>query len=331
MPLNPYGKNYNMIDPAHFFNTAEYMNQLGIKKADNPAMLMNNIAPTALQGFSVAGNRAGITSLPGQGAQVGLYGLNNLQNLYSGAQNMLGQIMPSLGSLTNSDMTAGQSLSNYLFNQGKGDLDKSLNENINKFREDAFRRGLGASSSMLSGMRNLYESNADALGSLRSNSDMQGLQYAWDLANQRTQAADFLSGLNSDLYRQINEVPLNIASGYTFKQADLEESNKGMNLDRLSQYYGLVNDATNAFNTIAGELGGKTMDLIPEVMRQQLEAQKLAEQARQFDATNQLANVTPQQLQQLIKSSYVWRHPQTGEILYPEGYTARPEMLKKML
>lgn len=218
------------------------------KEPVEPTLLLNQIPSTMIPGVGVSGNSAGISSVPGVGTGVGLYGLDNLNKIYSQSQNKLSSMIPDIGRVTEQDMMAGNQIGNYLYNQGKLDVNSNLQSNVKDFREDSFSRGLGASSSMLNGMQNLLSANARALADLRSNSDQKGLQYAWDLANMRNDSAKYLTDLNSDIYRQVNEVPLKLGLDYSIPQAKLSESNNQMNLDRLSDYYQITNQGISDYN-----------------------------------------------------------------------------------
>lgn len=218
------------------------------KEPVKPELLMNEIPSTTIPGVFVNGNSAGVNSIPGLGTGVGLYGLDNLNKLYSQSQNQLYNMMPSIGRVTNQDMMAGNQVGNYLYNQGKMDINANLGTNVKDFREDSFRRGLGASSSMLNGMQNLFAANARALADLRSNADAKGLEYAWDIARMRNDSAKYLADLNNDIYRQVNEVPLNLGLDYSIPQAKLTDGNKQMNLDRLIDYYQITNQGINDYN-----------------------------------------------------------------------------------
>ncbi|MGD9581404.1 MAG: hypothetical protein AB7V50_08520 [Vampirovibrionia bacterium] len=219
------------------------------KESVEPTLLLNDIPETSLQGVFVNGNSAGINTIPGLGTGVGLYGLDNLNKIYSQSQNQLYSLMPDVGRVTDNDLTAGNQLSNYLYSQGKADIDSNLQTNVKDFREDTFRRGLGASSSMLNGMQNLYSANSRALADLRSTSDTKGLEYAMNLANMRSDSAKFLSDINNDIYRQVNEVPLQLGLDYSIPQAELSDSNKQLNLDRLVNYYQIYNKGIDNYNS----------------------------------------------------------------------------------
>lgn len=223
-------------------------NSTKLKEPVAPSGLLAEIPPTDIPGVMVGGNTAGINYVPGIGTIVGLYGLDNLRNMAGSAQTQLYSMLPELGNIKDSELKSGLDLSNYLYGRGMSNIEGSLASNIKRFREDAFRRGLAASSSMLSGMNNLYGAGANALAQLRTDSDMKGLQYAWDLANRRTDAAKFLSGLNNDIYKQINQVPIQFGLDYSIPQAKLYDSNKQLNLNRLSDYYKIYNQAINNYN-----------------------------------------------------------------------------------
>lgn len=218
------------------------------KEPVDPTLLLNEIPSTTIPGVFVNGNSAGINTIPGLGTGVGLYGLDNLNKIYSQSQNQLSSMLPDIGRVTNQDMMAGNQIGNYLYNQGKLDVDANLQTNVKDFREDSFSRGLGASSSMLNGMQNLLSANARALADLRSNSDAKGLQYAWDLANMRNDSAKYLTDLNNSIYNQVNEVPLKLGLDYSVPQAKLTDSNNQMNLDRLIDYYQISNQGISDYN-----------------------------------------------------------------------------------
>lgn len=220
----------------------------GINAPAMPGLLLDTIPNVTTPNFKITGDNYGIVNDPVNGSSVGVYGMGNLRNLSDQTQAQLASLLPSVGQLTSSDMNFGNAYANNLYNRGKSDLDSALNSNINRFREDAFRRGLAASSSMLNGMGQLYNSNAQALENLRSDADQQGLGYSYNLANMRNSGANFLKGLNSDLYHQTNTVPLQLGQNYAINQARLNQANNALNLQRLSNYYTITNQGLNNYN-----------------------------------------------------------------------------------
>lgn len=220
----------------------------GVKKPADPVELKEPIPPTQVPNLGITGGYTGISNDPAYGTQVGIYGLDKLRQIYNQTQNQLGNILPNLGNLSPEDLSSGQKIADTLYDRGRKDLESSLYNNVANFRDDSFRRGMGASSSFLSGINSLLGSNSNALANLRSESDLQGLKYAWDLANMRNKAAGLLNSFNSDIYGQINQFPLELGLDYALSQAKLSDQNKALNADRLYNYYRLKNQGTRDYN-----------------------------------------------------------------------------------
>lgn len=219
-----------------------------LKDPVDPVLLKEEIVPTNVPNIGVLGGFSGIKNSPEAGTNVGVWNLDSIKDIANQAQGQLRNILPDVGSLSAEDMASGLAFADLMFNKGKSDIDSNLYNNIKNLREDSFRRGLGASSSFLSGMGKLYGSNASALGDLRNDSFMQGLNYASNLANMRNQGANLLNNISGDTFFQSTQFPINAGMKFAIPQAQLWENNKKLNLGRLGDYYGISNNAITNYN-----------------------------------------------------------------------------------
>lgn len=238
------------------------------KEPVQPTELLTKIPATNIPGVFVGGEQGSVSQLPGVGTNVGLYGFSNLNAIYRKAQNGLSSLIPALaGGPTPDDMNYGQSVANMLYNQGRDSINNQLQYDVQRFREDSMRRGMGASSSFLQGINNLMGANSSALADLRNQANNEGLKYAWDLANQRFNTAQFLNNVNKDLYTQLNEIPMNIGVDFAIPQAELWDANKQMNFDRLSDYYTIYNNSIRDYNKATNNYNKNQNDFVTSLSK----------------------------------------------------------------
>jgi hypothetical protein len=219
-----------------------------IREPINPTGLMKSVVPTSIPGVNTAGSFGGIRYNPNTGTEVGIDDLESLRRLSLATQGRMNEFLPDLGKLASSDISSGNELSRLLYGQGADLINENLSDNINSFREDAFRRGMAASSSYLSGMKKLYDANARSLGGLLNDSQINGLNYAAQLAQMRSNAFNQLGNMNNNLFYQTSEFPLQAGLQYSLPQARLWDANKQLNSNRLRDYYGMRNDSISNYN-----------------------------------------------------------------------------------
>lgn len=233
--------------------------------------------PTIPMGFPSGGNAAmipsinfkdGMSGVKNNGKNsmsVGISGLDQAKQLAAQIQQQFNSLIPGVGQMTPSDLAAAKAYSDYVFNQGKQTLDATLDRNIGNFREDLVKRGLGASSSMLNGMQNLFNSNAMALADLQNKSGESGLKYAWDLANMRTNAAGSLNQMNSDLYKQINQIPLEMAAKFAVPQAQMQDAAANRAMENVFNYYQQLNNNISKENEASAKLASTLLGFLPKM------------------------------------------------------------------
>jgi hypothetical protein len=209
-----------------------------------PRRLLKPVSVTQIPAVNLSGAFSGLKNLGSKGISIGIDNLEGLKNLARQSNQSLRNLLPDVGKLTSGDLETGMQLADLLYNRGAGELEGKLARDIQSFREDAMKRGMGASSSFMSGIENLFGANAGALSNLRNDSWLQGYNYAKDVAGMRNDAASILNKLAGDAYYQSSVFPLESGLKAAFNQADLNDSSKKLNLQRLKDYYNLVNSIT---------------------------------------------------------------------------------------
>lgn len=227
--------------------------QPNFKDPVDPNRLTQSPDLAYMPSVSVSGGFSGIKTDPINGIQVGIEGLDNIKNISNQSQSQLQKLIPDLDRVTERDMEFANAYADLLYDKGKRNVESSLSNNISKFREDAFNRGMANSSSFLDGINSLFGSNAGALANLQSDSMLQGMEYAFKQAQMRKDAANILKDINSDTFKQLNETPLNIGSKFASKQGDLTTESNKINAQKLTDYYKILNEAVNSYNEAIGE------------------------------------------------------------------------------
>lgn len=207
----------------------------------NPDSINFKAPITQLPSVNTSGSNSGITYDPVNGVNVRIDGIDNIKQTSNQSQKKLQSIIPDLDRITDRDMEFASAYADLLYNKGKRNVEADLSNNISKFREDAFNRGMANSSSFLNGINSLFGSNSGALANLQSDSMLQGMKYAFEQAQMRNQAANILNSINNDTYRQINEIPLNIGSNFAVQQGNLAQ-------DGINNYNKAQSDAIKNYN-----------------------------------------------------------------------------------
>lgn len=227
--------------------------QPGFRDPVDPINLTQKIDPTYIPSISITDGFSGIKNNPESGVQVGIEGLDNIKNISNQSQSELQRLIPDLDRVTERDMEFANAYADLLFDKGRRNVEASLSNNISKFREDAFSRGMANSSSFLDGINSLFGSNAGALANLQSDSMIQGMDYALKQAQMRKDAASVLREINSDTFKQMNEVPLNIGREFASKQGDLINENQKINAQKMADYYTILNETISNYNEVLAE------------------------------------------------------------------------------